>query len=97
MVDQIDDFQEPIDRSDSDGNGSVDADFVKNVHFFDGNNKEKQALGKRKSKQEIYDEIILKSKKMKHEKQRQAEDDKEKLEEINKDFSGLVKLLNFRK
>lgn len=67
------------------------------MHFFDGNNKERQTLGKRKSKQEIYDEIISKSKKLKHEKQRQAEDDKEKLEEINKGFAGLAKLLNFRK
>lgn len=74
----------------------VAGDLHENMNFqgFDG--KQLQNLGQRKSKKEIYEEIIKKSKYNKMEKQKQREDDMEKLEELEKGYDELHNILNFR-
>jgi hypothetical protein len=76
----------------------VPAELVNKLHFegFDDNLAEKVKNynpskmgenGGKKTKKEIYEEIIKKSKLMKHEKQKQKEDDQTKFIELNDNYN----------
>ena len=94
-VDEIDDFNEKINFSSEEDN--VPAEIVDKLKFTGFEKVENKELeSKPKSKKEIYEEIIKKSKKAKFERQQQKEEDKVKIEEINSGFSDISGLLKFR-
>lgn len=93
----MDDFKDnEIDRSVSDDN--IDAEMVQNLHFggFDDDGDERDERGfqeRRKTKQEIYKELIHKSKKMKFQRQQQQQEDDEKVAELDEGFEDIMQLL----
>ena len=96
-MDNIDDFKDfDDDRSVSDDN--IDAEMVHNLHFggFDEDGDEKNEQGfeqRKKSKNEIYAELIHKSKKLKFLRQQQQEENEEKIQELDDDFEEIFDLL----
>ena len=98
-LDNIDDFKDFDDnRSVSDDN--IDAEVVHNLHFggFDeeGEEFDKTAEGfeeRKKTKNEIYAELIHKSKKLKFLRQQQQEENEEKIQELDDDFEEIFDLL----
>lgn len=97
-LDQIDDFKDFDDnRSVSDDN--IDAEVVHNLHFGgfdedgDGDKNEEGFEQRRKSKNEIYAELIHKSKKLKFLRQQQQEENDEKIQELDDDFEEIFDLL----
>lgn len=72
---------------------------VNNLHFggFDEDGDEKDERGfqnRRKSKQEIYKELIHKSKKAKFQRQQQQFENEQKIEELDEDFGAIFHLLS---
>ena len=96
-LDQIDDFKDnEMDRSFSEDE-NINADMVDNLHFggFD-EDEDKDEHGfqqRKKSKQEIYKELIHKSKKLKFQRQQQQFENEQKIEELDEDFGEIFHLL----
>lgn len=104
-LEEMDDYKDRMDLS-SEEEDNVPAEIVDKLHFlgdFDMENPENQeiidqlAQQRKKSKKEIYEEIIKKSKKMKFLKQKQREEDEQKVNELNEGFTEFNKLLVYRK
>lgn len=96
-LDEIDDFKDhEIDKSVSDDEG-INAEMVDKMHFegFDeeGEKDEEGFAQRRKSKQEIYKELIHKSKKAKFLRQRQQEETEMKIDELDDNFDTIASLL----
>ena len=91
----IDDFNEEIEGSSVDD--ELNKEYVNELHFggFDNQGNESNEAHK-KSKQEIYKEIIKKSKKMRYEKQKLREENINKVDEIDQDQATLNKILEMR-
>lgn len=70
---------------------------MEKFHFGGFDNQEDPSAPHKKSKQEIYKEIIKKSKKMKYEKQKLREENIDKAQEINNDESLLSKLMSLKR
>jgi len=95
-LDNIDDFKDFDDnRSVSDDN--IDAEVVHNLHFGgfdeDGDKDEAGFEERKKSKNEIYAELIHKSKKLKFLRQQQQEENEEKIAELDDNFEEIFDLL----
>ena len=73
----------------------LNREYVNDLHFggFENNGNDPK---NRKSKQEIYKEIIKKSKKMRYEKQKLREENIEKVEEIDQDEETMKKILELK-
>lgn len=71
----------------------MDAEIVNELHFGGFDKNDGQNPGVKKSKQEIYKEIIKKSKKMRYEKQKLREENMTKIEEIDQDNDTFAKIL----
>ncbi len=92
----VDDFNEDIERSSNDEE-DLNKEYVNELHFGgfeDSNNNDPSQI--RKSKQEIYKEIIKKSKKMRYEKQKLREENISKVEEIDQNEETLHKILEMK-
>ena len=92
----IDDFNEDIEGSSNDEE-NLNKEYVNDLHFGgfeDSNNNDPSQI--RKSKQEIYKEIIKKSKKMRYEKQKLREENISKVEEIDQNEETLKKILEMK-
>jgi len=94
-VNEIDDFNERID-DESDEEHNLNADVVNNLHFsteddINGGNRYK------KSKKEIYDEIILKSKVYKAQRVKEKQENDLLIDKLDNEFSELLPLLNKNK
>ena len=97
-VNDIDDFKEEIEVSSVDEENHIDADVVNDFHFqgFEDEKVEKNNSNigeRRKTKQEIYKEIIHKSKKAKFEKQQLKFENQMKIEDIDNTFQSIMGLL----
>ena len=71
---------------------------VQSLHFGgfdeeDGEKDDQRFQERRKTKQEIYSELIHKSKKMKFYRQQQQEEAEEKVQELDDDFDQIAQLL----
>jgi hypothetical protein len=93
-VNNIDDFNEFIENDSEDE--KIPNEIVENFHFGGFDNSAK-SIPQKKTKQEIYKEIIKKSKQMKYEKQKQREENLEKTEEINNNETLLSKLMSLKR
>ncbi|KAI9331128.1 nucleolar protein 14 [Zopfochytrium polystomum] len=92
----LDDFDESdLQLVDSDDDGAIDKDTVKNLHF--GGFEDVSADGRKKSKNEIMQEIISKSKFHKLERQKQNEEVGQLVEEVDKDLDSIKALLGIGK
>ncbi|KRX07151.1 hypothetical protein PPERSA_09365 [Pseudocohnilembus persalinus] len=97
-----DDFKDEIgyysDEDDDDVDVQNQQKQLDNLNFqgFNADQLLKLGAGGKKSKKEIYSEIIKKSKLMKYEKQKQKEENQEKLEELEKNYDEITELLQFR-
>jgi nucleolar protein 14 len=101
-LDDMDDFKDRI--NDSSDEGDMDREMVSRLHFggfeekTDRKKEIKAPVNKdRKSKKDIYEEIIKKSKLMKMEKQKVKEENQTKLEEIDNDFKDIAGLFEKKK
>lgn len=95
-ITEIDDFNENIDKDSNDSeNEKIEPEIVNTYHFGGFDNENSQTV--KKSKQDIYKEIIQKSKKMKYEKQKLKDENLEKIEEIDGNDNILMKILSLKK
>ena len=101
-LDEMDDFKDRI--NDSSDEGDVDRETVSKLHFGGFEEKtERRKEGRipvekeKKSKKDIYEEIMKKSKLMKLEKQKLKEENQTKLEEIDNDFKDIAGLFEKNK
>ncbi|EAR84911.2 Nop14 family protein (macronuclear) [Tetrahymena thermophila SB210] len=97
-IEELDDFKDQIDFSDAEDN--IPAEIVDKLNFA-GFEKQSEQVDpsnpqKKKSKKEIYEEIIKKSKQAKYERQKQREDDKTLLQDVNDGYDDIRDLLQFR-
>ncbi|KAL4485457.1 hypothetical protein ABPG72_008325 [Tetrahymena utriculariae] len=97
-IEELDDFKDQIDFSDAEDN--IPAEIVDKLNFA-GFEKQAEQVDpqnpqKKKSKKEIYEEIIKKSKQAKYERQKQREDDKTLLQDVNEGYEDIRDLLQFR-
>ena len=90
----MDDFNEEIEGSSLDEE-DLNKEYVNDLHFggFENNSNDPRL---RKSKQEIYKEIIKKSKKMRYEKQKLREDNLNKVDEIYQDEDTMKKIFELK-
>jgi hypothetical protein len=90
----MDDFNEEIEGSSLDEE-DLNKEYVNDLHFggFENNSNDPRL---RKSKQEIYKEIIKKSKKMRYEKQKLREDNLNKVDEIDQDEDTMKKIFELK-
>ncbi|KAL4438278.1 hypothetical protein ABPG74_009701 [Tetrahymena malaccensis] len=97
-LEEFDDFKDQIDFSDAEDN--IPAEIVDKLNFAgfekQADQVDPQNPQKKKSKKEIYEEIIKKSKQAKYERQKQREDDKTLLQDVNEEFEDIRDLLQFR-
>lgn len=91
----MDDFNEFIENDSEDE--KIPTEIVENFHFGGFENQENPSAPQKKSKQEIYKEIIKKSKKMKYEKQKLKEENLDKAQEINNNENLLSKLMSLKR
>eukprot|EP00826_Nyctotherus_ovalis_P013248 TRINITY_DN13549_c0_g1_i4.p1 TRINITY_DN13549_c0_g1~~TRINITY_DN13549_c0_g1_i4.p1 ORF type:complete len:222 (-),score=63.67 TRINITY_DN13549_c0_g1_i4:176-841(-) len=100
-VDEIDDFKEPIEHSDnseSEGENSkslayvvdLNEELVGKLNFGGG---EEEGMQKKKTRKEVFDEIIVKSKLIKAEKAKERMENKELADKINAQFSTILPML----
>jgi len=86
-----------MDKSFSDDE-NIGADMVNNLHFGgfdeDGEKDESGFQQHRKSKQEIYKELIHNSKKQKFLRQQQQLENEQKIEELDDNFGAIFHLLS---
>ena len=100
-LEDMDDYNDRGDRSSGDEN--IPAEIVDKLNFtgFDkeavpNGTQDKDGVLKKKTKKEVYEEIIKKSKKMKYERQQQKEEDQGTLKELNEGYADIAQLLAFR-
>eukprot|EP00826_Nyctotherus_ovalis_P013245 TRINITY_DN13549_c0_g1_i14.p1 TRINITY_DN13549_c0_g1~~TRINITY_DN13549_c0_g1_i14.p1 ORF type:complete len:214 (-),score=64.58 TRINITY_DN13549_c0_g1_i14:176-817(-) len=92
-VDEIDDFKEPIEHSDnseSEGENNLNEELVGKLNFGGG---EEEGMQKKKTRKEVFDEIIVKSKLIKAEKAKERMENKELADKINAQFSTILPML----
>lgn len=91
LGDNNDDYQDELDNTDEDEEREAKKLMTEDLNFsgFDGPGT------KKKSRKELYEEIIKKSKKMKHERQKTRMENKERTMELNEEFDSIRSLLKF--
>ncbi|XP_072177495.1 nucleolar protein 14-like [Diadema setosum] len=87
-------FEEPQLESDDDEDGRINKQFVAEQHFGGFLTKKKsEEDGKPKTRHEIFEEIIAKSKKEKYNRQSEKEDVTNLTEQLDKDFMGVAQFI----
>lgn len=90
----MDDFNEEIEKSSVDDD--LDKEYVSELHFGGFDDGMNDPSKHTKTKQEIYKEIIKKSKKMRYEKQKLREENLDKVDEIDQDQETMKKILELK-
>lgn len=89
-IDDLDEFDSDPDVSDAESEGGLDSHLVRTSHFGGGEEDE------RRSKADIMQEVIAKSKMHKHERQRIKEENASLCESLDADFGSLLHALEAR-
>lgn len=93
-IEKLDDFNEDIEASSAEDE-EINKEMVNELHFG-GFENEADGSRPRKTKQEIYKEIIKKSKKMRYEKQKLREENLNRVDEIDQDSDTMKKILQMK-
>jgi len=96
VIESIDDFKDKISHESDFEEDYNNAQEIADLNFANFGKAEENKGSELKTKKQIYEQIIKKSKFMKYEKQKQKENDDDLLEQLNNNFPEINKLLKFR-